>query len=173
MLPKHIGDSYHELKQYSNAINYYKQALEINPNFRAARLSLAYCYYYTKKPKDSIKEFEILIKESPDDFEVYRFFGFALIDDVQYDRAIEIYKIAQRISPNSPSPVKNIGLVLFRLNQFDEAILQFNLALKMNPKYVDAYYYLAQLYYVLFNFEKSLELLTMLLKLLQMTRHFM
>ena len=57
-----------------------------------------------------------------------------------YDRAIEEFKIAYKLSPNEYHPLYNIGLAYLKKGNYDKAITDFTKAIEIDPTYAKAYY---------------------------------
>jgi tetratricopeptide (TPR) repeat protein len=60
-----IGNLYYDAKQYSPAINYYGQALKINPADASVRTDLATAYWYTGDPDTALTEFDKALSYVP------------------------------------------------------------------------------------------------------------
>ncbi|MFM8294225.1 MAG: tetratricopeptide repeat protein [Microcystaceae cyanobacterium] len=53
------------LKRYSNAIESFKKALKINPNYQGINYNLACCYAFNNNKKQALKNLEIAINKNP------------------------------------------------------------------------------------------------------------
>jgi len=136
-----LGLLYHEKRQYPQAENAYRKALEIRPAHLWARQNLADCLLRQGKTEESIKEYKNAILYRPDVLELYLFLDrakkmqgktpgeieLALQDDLLLKRIQEL-NLSEELSFNY-----RLGLWLFRNSRFDEAIKQFNKILKQKP----------------------------------------
>ncbi|GAL84651.1 tetratricopeptide TPR_2 repeat-containing protein [Sporocytophaga myxococcoides] len=68
-----IGDAYMELKDFDNAVTYYKKASDYKPNEQytpSYLMKLALAYEVSKKFEDAAKQYEKIIKDFPKSSEV-------------------------------------------------------------------------------------------------------
>jgi len=62
------------------------------------------------------------------------YLGLANTNQGNYTQAVNLFKIARVIHPNSSaSSTNNLGVALYHLRRYDEAILQFQKAIKIDP----------------------------------------
>jgi tetratricopeptide (TPR) repeat protein len=69
-----------------------------------------------------------------------------LVRQGRLEQAVEHYKEALRIKPDSPRIACDLGRTYAQLERFDLAIENLNKALQLKPDYAQAHYYLAQIY---------------------------
>jgi cytochrome c-type biogenesis protein CcmH/NrfG len=60
-----LGNIYFDAEQYTQAINWYEQALKINPNDSNVSTDLGVAYYYTNNPDRALAQFEHSLKVDP------------------------------------------------------------------------------------------------------------
>jgi cytochrome c-type biogenesis protein CcmH/NrfG len=60
-----LGNMFFDAEQYSQAINWYEQALKINPNDANVSTDLGVAYYYTNNPDRALTQFEHSLKVDP------------------------------------------------------------------------------------------------------------
>ena len=53
-----LGNMFFDAEQYSQAINWYEQAIKINPNDANVSTDLGVAYYYTNQPDRALAQFE-------------------------------------------------------------------------------------------------------------------
>jgi len=56
----------------------------------------------------------------------------------RFDEAIEEYRLALILKPDSPGIHYNLGVIYRETGQLDEAIQEFKIALKLYPQFVEA-----------------------------------
>ena len=147
-LYKERGDLRAELGLYNEAIDDYKKAIELNPNYEEA-----------KKCSERILEFD---NNNPESYFVQ---GFVKQNLGQYEEAIKNYNKAIKLTPND-SHIYNVrGLAKGNLAQHEEAIKDFDKAIELNPNYIYAYYNrgnakygLGQYYEAIKDYDKVIEL---------------
>jgi type IV pilus assembly protein PilF len=64
--------------------------------------------------------------------------GSALVQQEQYEQAIEKFKEADRVAPNNATVFNMIGLCRLQLHEYDKALTSFNTALELAPSFTDA-----------------------------------
>jgi tetratricopeptide (TPR) repeat protein len=60
-----LGNLYFDAERYADAINWYQQALKINPGDPDVGTDLAVCYYYSNDPDRALQQFEVSLKADP------------------------------------------------------------------------------------------------------------
>jgi cytochrome c-type biogenesis protein CcmH/NrfG len=60
-----LGNIFFDAEQYTQAINWYEQALKINPNDSNVSTDLGVAYYYTNNPDRALAQFEHSLKVDP------------------------------------------------------------------------------------------------------------
>lgn len=93
------------------AVEFYKKALKIDPNFRAAWMGLSKIYLQ-QKPETSLSILENLVKLYPADPEVVDDYGVALDLNGRYADAQNAYRRAISLDPSMVGPEINLGLSL-------------------------------------------------------------
>ena len=78
------------------------------------------------------------LAKNPDCWLAHNNLGTLFADKGQFDEAIENYRQATQINPNSAVPLYSLGLALAAKGRFDEAIENYRKAIQINPDYRDA-----------------------------------
>jgi tetratricopeptide (TPR) repeat protein len=86
-----MGNQAYNSQKYDLAIEYYNSAIDDKTDCWQAYVGLGNCYYYQKKFKDSLKNYEIALKMDPNNDELVKF--------VQFLRA----KVGASVTP-TPTP---------------------------------------------------------------------
>lgn len=60
-----LGNMFFDAEQYTQAINWYEQALKINPSDANVSTDLGVAYYYTNNPDRALAQFEHSLKVDP------------------------------------------------------------------------------------------------------------
>lgn len=102
----HTASIHTRINQLDSAINYYKGALSVNPNFEPARKNLA----------------NIL-------FQYGNFFA----QQRNFKIAENYYRDAQNLIPNNPDYNNNLGNILLQNGKTEESVKFFEQAIKLNP----------------------------------------
>ena len=134
------GISYYKSQQYEKALEYFDNAIKINPQLQSA-------YFYrgctkkflgfTKKDlgmsKDAIEDFTTAIDLNPDDVSAYSWRGLTYDDLQEYYLAIIDFNEAIRRNPNDFLPYTHRAYSNYHLGNYEEAIADFSNALELKP----------------------------------------
>lgn len=118
----------HLLERQGNlerALEQYRQALQIAPEFVTARNRLGIVLNRLGRHAEASAEFRRAIDSKPQEVYLYNNLGFSLYLQQQYDEAAEVLQQAVTMKPDFARARMNYALVLGRLGRFDEALEQF------------------------------------------------
>jgi len=133
------GASNAGLMQFDAAIDSYKQALKIKPDYAEAYYNMGVALNDKGDPEAAIESYKQALKIKPDYAEAYNNMGVALNDKGDPEAAIESYKQALKIKPDYAEAYNNIGNVLKDQGDLEAAIDSYKQALKIKPDYAEAY----------------------------------
>jgi len=131
------------LEDYKAAEQLYKQAIELDPNFALAHARLASAYaeifhYYdpTERWKTKARfEAETALRLQPNLAEAHFALGQCLSwMDQDYDRALEQFKIASRLSPNNADTRRLIAGIERRQGKWQEALEAYERVAEVDPQ---------------------------------------
>jgi tetratricopeptide (TPR) repeat protein len=94
------GNALSDLKKYDEAIEKYKKAIEIDPNYVLVWYNWGIALSDLKKYDEAIKIYKKAIEIDPNYVDAYNVWGIALSDLKKYDEAIEKYEKVIEIDPN-------------------------------------------------------------------------
>jgi protein O-GlcNAc transferase len=134
------GASNAALKRYDDAIDSYKQALKIKPDYADAYSNMGNVLKDKGDLNAAIDSYKKAIKLKPDYADAYNNMGISLKDKGDLDAAIESYKKALKIKPDLAEAYYNMGTSLKDKGELEAAIDSYKQALKINPDYSEAYY---------------------------------
>jgi tetratricopeptide (TPR) repeat protein len=141
-----LGQSYSENQSYQLAIPEYLKALEVQPDFLAARMGLATAYWGTGQRDQALAEARAAVGQSPDDPEAACLIAELLMARRQYPEAMPYLDIALRSSRVDALRVHALkSRVLMAEGKATEALAELQQAL---PSDTDGsyHYQLAQIY---------------------------
>jgi tetratricopeptide (TPR) repeat protein len=146
-----LGVIYSHNNQFKKAIDHFRRALSINPQYTEAQLNLAIVLADTGSYDQAQSEFgRVWAREKESAFElslgvrtrlanthieqgkVYKELGL-------HEEAIEEYRKAIRLCPSFPDFHNRLGATYQEKGMFIEAEAAFREALRINPRYADAY----------------------------------
>ena len=134
-----IGNQYFDRGDLATAELYYKQALDADPSFSPACLSLGLVRDSQGKLQESLKYYDQAIALKPDYAEAYNNRGLLLNDLKRFEEALISLDRAIVIKPDLAFAHNNRGMVLRSLYRYDEALTSYDLAISLNPEYADAF----------------------------------
>ena len=121
------------------AMDDYRMALKINPNYEDARNNLGYALAGQKKYAEAIAQYEAALRVKPNHVEVHNNLGNALAETGKTEDAIEHYRIALAQKSDHADAHNNLGIALAMQGKFDDAISQFRDAIRYKPNYASAH----------------------------------
>jgi tetratricopeptide (TPR) repeat protein len=74
----------------------------------------------------------------------------------EYEKAIEAYKRALQLSPNSEAAYYHLGMAYSSLGRYDEAVGVYNRAIRIKPDYASAHFNLGHAYSNLKHYDKAI-----------------
>lgn len=139
------------ISAYQQALNRLRRALQLNPNFHAARLNLAIALRriarvllqqgQTRDSEEALQEAEKVLREqlakSPTPIvklELVRL----LSDRKRYEEALKLVREVLAEQPNSEEAYILLGFIALQLARLDDAEQVYKQALSLNPKNADA-----------------------------------
>lgn len=144
-----LAETFERDQSYKEAIKNYLAALEIVPDDRTSRLSLANIYLAANKVEEAQTHFDILVKRSSDDDLAKLGLAQCLIRLGQKPEASELLKSIQADKlPVNPRGVfySTMGALATDEKQYEEAVKYFTESLKLAPEYTGTHTQLAQAY---------------------------
>lgn len=121
------------------AVDQYRKALEVQPDFSTARNRLGITLNKLGKHAEATSEFREVVRQKPDQAFLYNNLGFSLYLEENYAQAEQAFQRALALKPNFARAGMNLGLTLGRQGRFDEAFHAF----RQSGDEVTAYYNLA------------------------------
>jgi tetratricopeptide (TPR) repeat protein len=134
------GLTYHNLGEYTLAIDSYDTSIRLNPIYAEAYNNRGASYGTLKQHEQAIADFDIAIRLNPTLALPYLSRGISYGDIGQYERAIADYDTAIRLNPAFADAYKNRGIRYGTLGQHKQAIVDFDIAIGIKPNDADAYY---------------------------------
>lgn len=115
--------------KWMEALDYFKKALEIEPENKSIRMQYAYCLSALDRGKDALKVYLHLKEEYPDDPTVHRELGMLYDSMGDLEKARENLRKAVDLNP-SPNTYFNFAVVLEKSGDLKEAIHHLKLYLE-------------------------------------------
>ena len=128
------------LNRLADAETYWRQCIELQPDFAAAYDSLGRLLTSLKRPLEAVAIYQALQKLRPDYAEAYHNLGNVLCALNRLAEAEEAYTQALRRRPEIVEAHHNLGCVLGALGRLPEAVAHFQQAVALRPGYAEAHY---------------------------------
>lgn len=129
------------------AAEFYKQALEIDPENADVYSRLAYAYLTAENYDMAVKAYRRYVELRPDECEPEQSLGFAYMKQGLTDQAIVAYEKALKLCPDDPNAYASLARAYKDGGYPLEAIEGYRRAIELNPTDVTAYENIAILYY--------------------------
>jgi superkiller protein 3 len=137
------------------AIEYYQQAIDIDPNNAEAYYNMGFVYSRTddyKKAdpyyKKAIQYYKKVLELDPNDVKVYNNMGLAYRWLSDEKKAIQCFQKVIALDPTlANAAYVNMGNAYRSLKNFNEAIRCYQKALELDPNYAEAYYWMGGVYH--------------------------
>jgi len=133
-------------------------------------------YYFSKKYKEALADYERALHLKPDDLEIYNYIGIIYFETGEYSEAIKYFLQAVEKDKDYYQPLYNLGLTYTQLGKqngtredHEIAIGYFEKALKGNPLYADAYNQIGLIYEYYEEYDKAR---TIYLKALEINKDY-
>jgi len=135
-----LGEANDKLGNFDQAIEEFKEALKINPNYFFGLNNLGNVYGKQGKYEEAINNFQKALDQksdySPAHYNIAR--AYHLVGKKQ--EAAESYRKAIRFNPYFEQAFYNLAYLSMELSVFDEAIENFNKFIKMQPNHSRAHF---------------------------------
>ncbi|MGV8058038.1 MAG: tetratricopeptide repeat protein [Smithellaceae bacterium] len=125
--------------KHQEAMEQYKSAIKINPDYANAYYNLASAFKDQKNIVEAEKNFRETIRINPGDSDAHNNLGIILEQHYKkYDDAIYHYRQALKKQPDNFGVHYNMGLTLVQKGSLEEAIKHFRTAVYLKPDYEPA-----------------------------------
>jgi len=142
--------------EVAEAMENYRKALGIKPDYEDAFNNLGYAFANQKKYPEAIAEYEAALRIRPNHAEVHNNLGNALADVGRVDEAIAHYMITLQQKPEHADAHNNLGVALSMKGRYAEAIDNFHAALRYKPRDASAHSNLGNAYAIQGKFDLAI-----------------
>ena len=131
-------------ENYRRAVDEFKKALQLDPNYSQAALYLARSYNALFDQENARKVFQQAIQIDPDYVEARASFAGMLLDVGDTDEAIRQLNTVTRREPNNAEAFYLLSEAFRMKDAFSEAINAGRKATQLNPNIAEAHFWLAE-----------------------------
>jgi tetratricopeptide (TPR) repeat protein len=139
------------LGRYRDAETLLRRALELSPEFTAARANLALVLYRTNRPGEAIEELQRVKSDDPGSFGNSNLEAAVLGRVGAFEEALDLYRLILENEPNQPRVWMSYGHTLKTVGRQAEGIDAYRRALASMPGLGEAWWSLANLKTVRFE----------------------
>ena len=129
-----LGSAYRAKDEVGKAMESYKRAAEINPNFADPFVGLGAIYLESEQIEEAINYFKKAIEINPEQIAAHLNLGLTYEVNGQIDEAIATYEKIVKINPNFADVYVNIGNLYLEKGDRDKAIKIYQKVIELDPK---------------------------------------
>ena len=119
--------------QYEKALELFRRAIDINPDFTEGYNNLGLTYTEMQAEEKATEAFKKAIELNPDLAATYNNLGYVFYRLGSYSEAIEMYNEAIGRSGNNSSAYTNLGNAHYKLDRIEDAVSAWEKALEIDP----------------------------------------
>ena len=138
-----------EAGMHKEAIEAYRQAIRIKPDYAVAHYNLGVAYGKSGMYREGIEALKQAIRIEPDHAKAHYSLGVAYGKSGMQKESIEAYKQAIRIKPDLAEAHNNLGVAYGKSGMYKEEIEAYKQAIRIKPDYAKAHYNLGVTYLVI------------------------
>ncbi len=146
-----------ENKNYDNAIEQCKRALDLDGIFVDAYYHLGLNYYYKKNYNVAIENFQRAVDYNKNHFESWKWLGLTYEAKEDYENALKNISTSVEINPNFADGWFNLGNVHKLRNEFDRAIESYDKATEVEPEFANAWFFKGIVYFDKKDYNNAVE----------------
>lgn len=145
-----------DLNRLEVALQFYRRAVETNPNCTEAHHALAEIYLETKQYDAAIHAAQLAIRSQSNLANAYRIIGNAFLYQSNPELAMRAYSKALAIQPNFAEVYSNIGSVFISQKRLQEAIQNYQKSIELNPNLASVRWNLGKAFELQGNLEQTI-----------------
>ncbi len=127
-----LGLIYSSMNQPDSALKYFGQASEADTNFMEVHLKMGEILFNKREYPEAAAHWQKVIDKRPLDYRGYDKLSYLYFILGNYERAIELNRLAIEKIPERPEPVVNLGRTYLGIKQIDSARFYFEKALQID-----------------------------------------
>jgi len=159
-----IGEVWSDMREYSKAIEYYNQAIKINPKYDLAYSGRGYAYWGKLEYDKAIEDYTKTIEINPKFDCAYIQRGRIYEEKSEYDKAISEYNQAIQVDPKDSWAYTELGNIYRKKGEYDKGNDEYNKAInyytkqiQINPKEAWIYNNRGNIYIGKGEYDKAIE----------------
>src|SRR5256885_234451 len=140
------ADKLAETKKYAEAIDTYKIAIRLDPNYAPAFGGLGDAYFNSGNSEQALVAYKEQVRLAPNDADAQYDLGYFYNAMGRHGEAFSPLVKATSLDPTFAEAFYGIGYAYSRGTEFEKSIGFYRSAIKNKPDYADAYYGLGESY---------------------------
>jgi S1-C subfamily serine protease/Tfp pilus assembly protein PilF len=128
-----LGDLHWRLGNYEIAIEQYKQAVALKPDYAWAYGHMGYIYRNLKRPAEAIEAYKKAISIKPDYAQAHCGMGLTYMSIDRPSEAIEAYKKSISIKPDYAAAYFLVGSAYQKVRQYADSVAAYEQFLRLEP----------------------------------------
>ncbi len=146
-----LGLAYHHVGRINDAVQAYRQALQLDRNLVAARFNLGNLHLEQTNLTAALNELTAFVSLQPNNADGWIRLGAAHSRARRFDDAERCLSQAARMVPKHPEPMNGLGVVQWQRRRYRDAAAYFDSAVRLSPNYPPALLNLAILNHLYLN----------------------
>ena len=139
------------------ALEFFKKAIEKDPQNTMAWNGLGYCHVGLNNPEAAIRAYQQAIKANPADDTLYLILGDYYVKLGQHQEAVKAYQQVVGLKPDSEEAYFKLGVVYSQLGRLDEGKRAFETVIRLNPDAAPAHFNVGIAYAQLGRYKAALK----------------
>ena len=141
-----LGVIYLKLGKYDQAIEQFKKALEVDPNYTFGPFLFGNIYTDAKNYQEKINDFKDVIKTNREYARAHNYLGLTYLKKKNYSAAKNSLLESIRVNPNYAKANNNLGVLYEEMGNTAKAIESYQMAQRIDPNDPDSFYNLGLAY---------------------------
>jgi len=129
-----LGDYYFRHGEYEKAIEEFKTAIELNPNYGDAYHNLANVYRQIGNTEEAIANYKKALSFNPNLWQSHQNLASRYFELGEYELALQELEKAVKINPQNPALYVNLGILYLQLEEKEKAKEAYQKALQLDPQ---------------------------------------
>jgi len=138
--------AYSLMGKYADAINEYKQTLDLKPGLYQAQLNVGISLLREKRAAEAVPFLTSAAAQNSQQYRPNYYLAEALLGAGEPAKAEQVYTAALAIDPKAPDAELGLAHALAKQERLDDAAVHFKKAAELNPNYRDDLLELASMY---------------------------
>jgi len=160
-----LGFALRKKGRLEEAIEHYRIAIQIQPDYVLAHHNLGFAYYASRSYDKAVEQYDHAIRLQPDFAEAHNGLGIVYGEMGLMGKAIEQYRIVIRLKPDSANAYTNLGNIYLKLGNVDGAVEQYRMAIRIRPDFAEPYNNIGVIYATMGLPDKAVEYFAMAVRL--------